>query len=266
MAKNFTPKLSPRLEGIVSLVPKGLKVADVGCDHGYISIALLQRGIAISSVASDIKEGPLEQAKKNIEKAHLEDKIQTRLCPGINGLKCDEADVIVIAGMGQRTIAEILLSDMETVKKVKYLVLQPQSEIPEMREFIRDNGFHLVKNIMIREGEKFYFAMLVAANEELAAAALGSNRSISDKIISNFKQPEVADYAGELDILFGLDLICFDSEFKHYLMHVDKEWSDAAEKIRNAKKPDFDKERELTKKAESAKIALEMNNMFCKGV
>lgn len=260
MAKLFTPKLSPRLEGIVSLVPKGLTVADVGCDHGYISIALVQREIAPSSVASDIKEGPLLQAKKNVEKAGLTGKIDTKLYPGIDGLEKGQAQVIVIAGMGQRTIADILSGNMEVAKSAKYLILQPQSEIPEMREFIRDNGFHLVKNIMMREGDKFYFAMLVSTENEDTASKSG----IANRIKEKTNIPELDHYLDELDILFGLDLIYGDPEFAAYLRHVDSEWTQALERLGNAKKPDFEKITELTKKAEASRLALEMNMLLCR--
>lgn len=264
MPKTFTPKLSPRLEGIVSMVPKGSKTADIGCDHGYISIALVQRGIAESSIASDIRSGPLAQAEKNVGKAGLEDKIRTRLAPGISGLASGEADVIIIAGMGQRTIAEILSDDMEPAKEAKYLILQPQSEIPEMRDFLKENGFTILQNKMIREEEKYYFAMLVSYGEkDLPNDAVNISAALVERMEMN-AQPEFAETVKALDRLFGMDLICSEPEMAYYLNFVEREWSEALEKLHKAKKPDFQKIAEIEAKASAAKLALEMNMSFCK--
>lgn len=264
MAKLFIPKLSPRLEGIVELVPEGSRVADIGCDHGYISIALVQRGLAIHSIASDIKSGPLEQAVKNIQKAGLNEKIETRLAPGIAAIKSNEADVIVIAGMGQRTIAEILTENMSIAKEVKYLILQPQSELADMRRFLLDNGFKLLKNKLMIEGDKYYIAMVASATEDNYP---GQDVNIASVFRKRFEAmqdtPEIAEVYEAMDLLFGWDLIYTDPKLAYFLNHLDHEWTEALRKLGEAKNPDYDRIKELNSKVEAARLALEMNTTFC---
>ena len=264
MAKLFIPKLSPRLEGIVELVPEGSRVADIGCDHGYISIALVQRGLAIHSIASDIKSGPLEQAVKNIQKAGLNEKIETRLAPGITAIKSNEADVIVIAGMGQRTIAEILTENMSIAKEVKYLILQPQSELADMRRFLLDNGFKLLKNKLMIEGDKYYIAMVASATEDNYP---GQDVNIASVFRKRFEAmqdtPEIAEVYEAMDLLFGWDLIYTDPKLAYFLNHLDHEWTEALRKLGEAKNPDYDRIKEINSKVEAARLALEMNTTFC---
>ncbi|MBR1860874.1 MAG: SAM-dependent methyltransferase [Lachnospiraceae bacterium] len=260
MAKTYTPKLSPRLEGIVSLVPPCGSVADIGCDHGYVSIALLQRGISKRAVACDIKEGPLEHARKNIGKAGLSDTIDVRCAPGLSSVSGAEAEVIVIAGMGQRTIAGILDDNPEIAGNAEYLVLQPQSEIPEMREYLEENGYTVLKNRLMREGEKYYFAILASAKHSTAP---GEENFVVKKLREKKDVPELERYSKTLDTLFGLDLIYTDKEMAYYLSHVIGEWEGALKKLSEAKKPDFEKIKMLELKKESAQTALEMNTLFC---
>ncbi|MCR4617758.1 MAG: class I SAM-dependent methyltransferase [Lachnospiraceae bacterium] len=259
MPKPFTPKLSPRLEGIVSMVPECEKVADIGCDHGYISVALVQRGIARSAIACDIKAGPLEFAKKNIAKAGLEGIAYVRLAPGLNALGESEADCIVIAGMGMRTIAGILTEDMDKAKNADYLVLQPQSEIPEMRQFLGENGFYIIENKLMIEEDKYYFSMLVSSKNRPANGTV-------KKLVTGLKEeaygPEFSSFASTLDMYFGLDLIIEDKNMARYLNHVINEWTVSHEKLSEAKKPDFAKQAELTKKKQLAELALELNTLF----
>ncbi len=260
MPKSFVPKLTPRTEGIVSLVPKVDSVADIGCDHGYVSIALVQRGISKRAVACDIKEGPLEHAKKNIEKAGLGRNIETKLAPGLEAVSLEEAEGIVIAGMGQRTIAEILLNNPEIAKNAKYLILQPQSEVPEMREFLITNGYHILKNKLMIEKDKYYFAILASANvtdyeDEKSRVVKGLRERRSE--------PEFEMYSKNLDELFGLDLIYEDRNLAYYLTHVIREWEDALTNLSEAKKPDHTRISELKYKKTCAETALELNTLFC---
>ncbi len=259
MAGSYTPRLTPRTEGIVELVPPCRKAADIGCDHGYVSIALVQRKTAGKAVACDIKEGPLEHARKNIEKAGLGKDIDTRLAPGLNALSKDEVDVIVIAGMGFRTIEGILTEGMEKAKNADYLVLQPQSEIPEMRRFLSENGFDILKNSLMVEGEKYYFAMLASAKHK---AGPGEEFSIADRLRNN-SEPELAQFSKELDELFGLDLIFSEKKLAYYLSHVIREWSNAINKLQGAKKPDTERIRELMVMKTRAELALEYNTLLC---
>ena len=260
MPKVFVPKLTERTEGIVSLVPKCSSVADIGCDHGYVSIALVQRGISDRAVACDIKEGPLEHAKRNIEKACLSDRIRTELAPGLEAVNCEDAEVIVIAGMGQRTIADILSNSADIAKKAKYLVLQPQSEVSEMREYLVTNGYNILKNKLMIEKDKYYFAILASAT----VSECGEEKSRVVKGLRERKsEPEFEMYSKFMDELFGLDLIYEDKNFAYYLSHVIREWGDALTNLSEAKKPDLDRINELKTKKVCAEVALELNTLFC---
>jgi tRNA (adenine22-N1)-methyltransferase len=242
------------------MIPECGLLADIGCDHGYIPIDAVQKGKAQKAVACDIKEGPLERAKKNIEKAGLEDRIDGRLCPGLEGLEPGEADVIVIAGMGMRTIAEILTEGEKVAKAAKYLILQPQSEIPEMREFLKENGYNLIENKLMTEGDKYYFAMLVSSSETAGNQHTGH---FVELLRQKNDIPEFDTFVNVLDSLFGLDLIYTDKEMGFYLRHVVNEWGEAIEKMSEAKKPDAVRIAELAKKKNAAELALELNTLFC---
>ncbi len=152
-------ELSKRLAMSAGMVIKGNKVVDVGCDHAYTSIWLVENGVSPSAVASDVRKGPLEHAERNVKAHHLEKKISVRLCDGLKGIKPEEADTILISGMGGPLIAEILKGNKETVKAAEQLVLQPQSEIGEFRHFLHEQGFRIEKEDMVFEDGKFYVSM-----------------------------------------------------------------------------------------------------------
>ena len=150
------PILTPRLEMILSLAPEVKTYCDIGTDHGYIAAALAGRGGRV--VAMDINPGPLEQAERNIRRFGLEERIQTRLSDGFSALSGGEAECAVIAGMGGELIAAILAKG---IKGVKYLVLQPQSTIYELRDYLNKNGYRIEKEELCREDRRFYLGMLV---------------------------------------------------------------------------------------------------------
>jgi Predicted SAM-dependent methyltransferase len=149
-------KISKRLLAVVSMVNIGNRVADIGTDHGYVPISLIQRGIAPFVIAMDIGKGPLERAKKNILENELTDKIETRLSNGVRALNKSEVDSILISGMGGELIADILKSGSEILKDISELVLSPQSEIFKVRELIRENGFTINKEMTVYDEGKYY--------------------------------------------------------------------------------------------------------------
>lgn len=159
-------QLSRRLTMVADFVTKGNRIADIGCDHAHTSIYLVEKKQAISSIAMDINEGPLERAKENIKRYGYEDQITTRLSDGARELKEGEADTILISGMGGGLIVKILTDSKEVVKGVSELVLQPQSEIDNVRHCIHQLGFSIVAEDMITEDEKHYTAIKAAAGRE----------------------------------------------------------------------------------------------------
>lgn len=154
-------KLSKRLSALAELVTPGNRLADVGTDHGYIPVFLCQTEVIPSAIAMDINEGPLQRAGSHIAEYHLEDRIQTRLSDGLHKLLPGEADTILIAGMGGGLMQRILSEGGQALEGVRELILQPQSEIPGTRRFLRTHGFLIVDENMIEEDGKFYPMMKV---------------------------------------------------------------------------------------------------------
>lgn len=150
-------RLSRRMEALAALVTTGHRLADVGTDHGYIPIFLVLNGRIPSAVAMDINEGPLLRARENISACCLpEGKIEIRLSDGLERLRPGEADTVLIAGMGGYQVRRILTKGQTVLASVREVVLQPQSEIPQVRGFLRENGFVIADEDMVEEDGKFY--------------------------------------------------------------------------------------------------------------
>lgn len=149
-------QLSKRLKAVADSVTKGNRVADVGCDHAYISIYLIEHDIAPYVIAMDVNRGPLERAKENIINKNLSTQIDTRLSDGLQKMNPNEADTILIAGMGGALVVRILKEGFSVVQTVKELVLQPQSELFLVRHFLHDMGFEITKEEMLIDDGKFY--------------------------------------------------------------------------------------------------------------
>lgn len=152
--------LSERMKMIAGLVPPGSRVCDVGCDHAYISVYLADKGIARKVIASDLRPGPLESAKRNIEEYGLDDKIEIRLSDGLKSIGPKETDTILISGMGGELIIRILKEGARTVRNAKRLILSPQSMIPDVREYLKKTGFLITDEDMVFEDGKFYVGIL----------------------------------------------------------------------------------------------------------
>ena len=154
-------KLSNRLMAAAALVTEGNRLADVGTDHGYVPIYLLEKKKIPSAIAMDVNAGPLERAKEHIALYQLGDYIQTRLSDGVAALKQNEADAILVAGMGGGLVMHILEDGKEICKQVSELVLQPQSELERVREYLITEGYETIEEDMILEEDKFYPMMKV---------------------------------------------------------------------------------------------------------
>ncbi len=155
----MTPvKLSERMKTVAGMVTHGSRLADVGCDHAFIPIRLCQEGSIPSAIALDIKNGPLERAREHVASYALEDRIETRRSDGLENLGEDEADTVLIAGMGGLLMKRIL-TEHAIPDSVSELVLQPQSEIGEVRRCVRELGFSVADEDMVLEDGKFYPVM-----------------------------------------------------------------------------------------------------------
>lgn len=154
-------RLSNRLSALASLVSKGHRLADIGTDHGYIPIYLCQTGIIPSAIAMDIGKGPLQQATAHIKQQGLSSRIRTRLSDGLTALQPGEADTVLIAGMGGGLVMKILSQGTHALTGSEELILQPQSEIAQVRAYLRTHGFRILEEEMILEDGKYYPMMKV---------------------------------------------------------------------------------------------------------
>lgn len=148
--------LSKRLQALADMVTPGLSVCDVGCDHGFLSIYLVQKQIAPRVLAMDLRTGPLAGAKEHIRAYGLEEQITTRLSDGLEAMEIGEAQAMVCAGMGGALMTSILQQESKKAHSLKELILQPQSEVPFFRTFLRDAGYEIVAEDIVEEEGKFY--------------------------------------------------------------------------------------------------------------
>lgn len=157
--------LSGRLQAVAAMVTVGNRVCDVGCDHGFIPIYLVERGISPYVLAMDVKSGPLSAAKEHIAERGLEAVIETRLSDGLHNYNKDEADTLVCAGMGGRLMMRILSDDRIKTESFRELILQPQSEPEQFRAWLRNQGYRITDENMIEEEGKFYPMMRVETGD-----------------------------------------------------------------------------------------------------
>ena len=149
-------RLSRRMEAVASMVTAGYTLCDVGTDHGYVPIALVQGNIIPKAIAVDINKGPLERANEHIRANGLTEQITTRLSNGLEAIHDGEVDSIVIAGMGGELVIHILTAGETVCRSAKELILQPQSEVSKVREYVRNTGYKIVDEDMIFEDVKYY--------------------------------------------------------------------------------------------------------------
>ena len=151
-------ELTPRLASVAALVPPGAKFADIGTDHAYLPVWLLQRGIITRALACDLRQGPLDRARATAEKYGLTQYMDFRLCDGLAGVRPGEADAIVIAGMGGETIATILSAAPWVWEQNCLLLLQPMSAQPHLRRWLQEHGYTIDREVLTQEGDTIYTA------------------------------------------------------------------------------------------------------------
>ena len=164
---------------------EGQTLADIGTDHAYLPIAAYQSGLIEYAVACDLSAGPLEKAANNIKRYGLEEKITTRLGFGLKPVLPEEADCVVIAGMGGMRIIDILKDSPKL--KIKRLIVQPQHDIPAVRRSLHEMGFSISDEKMVREDDRFY--TIIAADAQ------------------KFQEEPYKEVYTELEYLFGKCLI-----------------------------------------------------------
>lgn len=147
--------LQPRLRLLADMVPEGARLADVGTDHGYLPVFLLQKGRIAGAIASDIVPGPLQHARQTATEYEVEG-IDFRLCPGLDAIGAEEADTIVIAGMGGETIQAVLEAAPWTGDGGHLLLLQPMTKVEFLRKWLSDNGYCFTDERLVFDKDHLY--------------------------------------------------------------------------------------------------------------
>jgi len=208
-----TPKLTERLYKIAEFVRENSRLADIGTDHAYLPVYLVNTGKINYAIASDIGEGPLERAKAVVEEYSAGEKVDIRLGSGLETVKKGEVDTAVIAGMGGMLIAEILETSKYLAQDIE-LILQPMTADDELREYLIKNNFRITKEVLAKEGEKIY---------NIIVARFGESEEYNDAEI----------YIGKL--------LREDIYFPEYLKRRTNKLKNAIEGIEKAENPDRDK-------------------------
>ncbi len=228
-------QLSNRLSRIVSMVTKGLRVADVGTDHGYVPITLVNENISCRVIAMDVNKGPLLKAESNVKEAGLSEYIDLRLGDGLSALKPDEADCVVIAGMGGLLMQRILTEGAAVVNNLKEMVLSPQSDIHVIRGFIEAHSFMIIEEVMLIEDGKYYTIIkavrgsedtysdtelrfgryLLQAKDEVLFSYLNKEKKLLTGILENIKGKETSSSIKRAEEI-ALDLKHIESALSYY--------------------------------------------------
>lgn len=159
-------QLQPRLQLLADLVPAGSRLADIGTDHGYLPVHLIQRGRITQAIAADVGYEPLQHAIRTAEEYEV-DGIDFRLCDGLKGIDAAEVDTIVIAGMGGETIIHILSAAPWAAEPGRCtLLLQPMTKAGELRRWLTDNGFSFTEERLVWDKDFLYPILVVTGGEQ----------------------------------------------------------------------------------------------------
>lgn len=152
-------KINARLQMIGDLVEANSFCLDVGCDHALLDIYLVHRNKNIKTIASDIAEGPVEQAKNNIKRERLENEIEVRLGSGLKTYS-KEINTVIISGMGGRNIIGIMKDDMKILKKIDTLIISPNNYQEDVKRYLCKNGFYIENEEFVKD-KKFIYQIII---------------------------------------------------------------------------------------------------------
>ncbi|MFI3208170.1 MAG: class I SAM-dependent methyltransferase [Eubacteriales bacterium] len=189
-------ELSKRLQAVADLVSADEIVADIGTDHGYIPIYLVQSGKCSKVFAMDINEGPYLRAKQHVAGYGLSEQVITRQSDGMKALESGEASAIIIAGMGGGLVIKILEQDRRLWSELNELILQPQSELDKVRTYLIENNWKVIEEKMVFEDGKYYPMMRVTKGQDVpySRAELEYGRYLlqeKDSILAQFIKREI---------------------------------------------------------------------------
>ena len=151
--------LCPRLRAVADLVEPGLPALDVGTDHAYLPVRLVKEGVCPSAAAVDIRVSPLENARRNVEKSGLSDRIDLWLGDGLSGVEPGRFGTVIIAGMGGELIADIIASSALARDRGTVFVLQPMTRASELRKYLCENGFTITRETAVADSGRDYLCV-----------------------------------------------------------------------------------------------------------
>lgn len=157
--------LSPRLRCCADRVLPGSRVADIGCDHGYLGIWLVKQAIAQRVIACDLRPKPLERARENARRFQIEDRMEFRLGSGLEPVRAKEADTLVFAGMGGELTARLLDNCPWICQEGYRLILQPQASANDLRRWLGEHGFAISRETLVEDGGFLYSVMTASFGE-----------------------------------------------------------------------------------------------------
>lgn len=152
-------KINARLKKIGDLVEANSFCLDVGCDHALLDIYLVRQNRNIKAVASDIAQGPVEQAKNNIKREHLENEIEVRLGEGLSTYT-DNINTVIISGMGGRNIIGICKNNLNIFKKVDTYIISPNNYQEDVKRFFCKNGYYIQNEEFVKD-KRFIYQIII---------------------------------------------------------------------------------------------------------
>ena len=185
--------LQPRLQLLADMVPFNARLADVGTDHGYLPVWLLQNKRIRSAIASDIVQGPLNHARQTAAEYGVAG-IDFRLCPGLDAIAPEEADTVVIAGMGGETIQAVLSAAPWTAAGNHLLLLQPMTKVEHLRKWLVDNGYTFTQERLVFDKEHLYPVFAVRGGKQpplTAAQEYGGVRLEDDPLYGAYLEERI---------------------------------------------------------------------------
>jgi len=207
------------------MVPGCSVAADIGTDHGYLPIWLLENGICKTAIAADINSGPLSKAKDAAVVYAMTDRISFRLCDGLASIQENEAEVVIIAGMGGETIEGILSAAPWTITKT--LIIQPQSKIPELRLWLHKNGYRVENASLVYDASRYYVIWRAVNGSEPCPDILNCH---VDRLLFENKDPLLPGYLNHLisrnnAIISGLEKSSSSSSDAQEIRHLNEQFA-----------------------------------------
>ena len=210
-------KLDNRLMAIADLVQKDKIFADIGTDHAYLPVYLVEKGIIKKAIAADLRVGPLDNARDAVVSYGYESQIELRLSDGLDNFKENEVEEIAVAGMGGLLISEFINRTEWLKNENIHLILQPMTHVEELRKTLFDNRFVIDKEVVAKDGDKLYIILSVYYYEGQTAYTdfdliLGKLPYNDDSLSKEYLTKIYNKYLKKLQALKNADRECTELE------------------------------------------------------